>query len=102
MHIAQQGSGSLVVLCHGFPESWYSWRHQLTALSEAGYHVLAPDQRGCGQTDRLELIEAYNILELTADIVGLVDTLNQEQAVIAGMTGGCCYPVLRPVKTRHF
>lgn len=58
MHIAQQGSGPLVVLCHGFPESWYSWRHQLAALSEAGYHVVAPDQRGYGQTDRPEPIEA--------------------------------------------
>jgi pimeloyl-ACP methyl ester carboxylesterase len=65
MHIAQQGSGPLVILCHGFLESWYSWRHQLTALSEAGYHVLAPDQRGYGQADRPEPIEAYNILELT-------------------------------------
>ena len=88
MHVAQQGSGPLVVLCHGFPESWYSWRHQLTALSEAGYHVVAPDQRGYGQTDRPEPIEAYNILELTADIVGLVDALNQEQAVIAGHDWG--------------
>jgi pimeloyl-ACP methyl ester carboxylesterase len=88
MHIAQQGSGPLVVLCHGFPESWYSWRHQLTALSEAGYHVVAPDQRGYGQTDRPEPIEAYNILELTADIVGLVDALNQEQAVIVGHDWG--------------
>ena len=65
MHIAQQGSGPLVILCHGFLESWYSWRHQLTALSEAGYHVLAPDQRGYGQADRPEPIKAYNILELT-------------------------------------
>jgi pimeloyl-ACP methyl ester carboxylesterase len=88
MHIAQQGEGPLVVLCHGFPESWYSWRHQLPALSKAGYHLVAPDQRGYGQTDRPEAIEAYNILELTADIVGLVDALNQEQAVIVGHDWG--------------
>ncbi len=88
IHIAEQGSGPLVVLCHGFPESWYSWRHQLAALSEAGYHVVAPDQRGYGQTDRPEPIEAYNILELTADIVGLVDALNQEHAVIVGHDWG--------------
>lgn len=88
MHIAQQGEGPLIVLCHGFPESWYSWRHQLPALSEAGYHVVAPDQRGYGQTDRPEAIEAYNILELTADIVGLVDALNREQAVIVGHDWG--------------
>jgi pimeloyl-ACP methyl ester carboxylesterase len=50
MHIAELGEGPLVVLCHGFPELWYSWRHQITALADAGYHVVAPDQRGYGQT----------------------------------------------------
>ena len=49
MHIAEQGEGPLVVLCDGFPECWYAWRHQLPALAEAGYHVVAPDQRGYGQ-----------------------------------------------------
>ena len=52
MHIAEQGSGPLVVLCHGFPESWYSWRHQLPAIAEAGFRAVAPDMRGYGQTDR--------------------------------------------------
>ena len=52
MHIAEMGSGPLVLLCHGFPESWYSWRHQLRALAEAGYHAVAPDMRGYGRTDR--------------------------------------------------
>ena len=47
MHIAEQGKGPLVVLCHGFPESWYSWRHQFEALAEAGFHGVAPDRRGC-------------------------------------------------------
>jgi pimeloyl-ACP methyl ester carboxylesterase len=51
MHIAEQGTGPLVVLCHGFPESWYSWRHQLPALADAGFHAVAPDMRGYGQTD---------------------------------------------------
>jgi pimeloyl-ACP methyl ester carboxylesterase len=88
MHIAEQGEGPLVVLCHGFPESWYSWRHQLPALAEAGYHAVAPDQRGYGQTDRPEAIEAYNILQLTGDVVGLVHALNEEQAVIVGHDWG--------------
>jgi epoxide hydrolase A/B len=57
MHVAEAGSGPLVVLLHGFPESWYSWRHQLTALADAGFHAVAPDQRGYGQTDRPEAIE---------------------------------------------
>ena len=50
MHIAEAGDGPLVLLLHGFPESWYSWRHQLTALAEAGFHAVAPDQRGYAQT----------------------------------------------------
>jgi len=73
MHLAEQGDGPLVVLCHGFPELWYSWRHQLTALAEAGYHAVAPDQRGYGQTDRPEAIEDYHVFELIGDAVGLVD-----------------------------
>lgn len=84
MHIAEQGAGPLVVLCHGFPECWYSWRHQLSALAEAGYHAVAPDQRGYGQTDRPEPIAAYNIFQLTGDIVGLVHALGEEQAVVVG------------------
>jgi pimeloyl-ACP methyl ester carboxylesterase len=88
MHIAEQGEGPLVILCHGFPECWYSWRHQLPALAAAGYHAVAPDQRGYGQTDRPEPIEAYHILHLTADIVGLVHALGQERAVVVGHDWG--------------
>ena len=88
MHIAEQGEGALVVLCHGFPECWYSWRHQLPALAAAGYHVVAPDQRGYGQTDRPEPIEAYHILQLTGDMVGLVHALDAEQAIIVGHDWG--------------
>ena len=88
MHIAEQGEGPLVVLCHGFPECWYSWRHQLPALAEAGYHAVAPDQRGYGQTDRPAPIDAYNIFQLTGDIVGLVHALREDQAVIVGHDWG--------------
>jgi pimeloyl-ACP methyl ester carboxylesterase len=88
MHIAEQGAGPLVILCHGFPECWYSWRHQLPALAAVGYHVVALDQRGYGQTDRPEPIEAYDILHLTADIVGLVHALGQERAIIVGHDWG--------------
>jgi pimeloyl-ACP methyl ester carboxylesterase len=88
MHIAEQGEGPLVVLCHGFPECWYSWRHQLPALAEAGYHVVAPDQRGYGQTSRPEPIEAYHIFQLTGDIVGLVHALGEERAIIVGHDWG--------------
>ena len=88
MHIAEAGEGPLVVLCHGFPESWYSWRHQLVALAEAGFHAVAPDQRGYGQTDKPEAIEAYTQLHLVGDIVGLVEALGEEAAVVAGHDWG--------------
>jgi pimeloyl-ACP methyl ester carboxylesterase len=88
MHIAEDGEGPLVVLYHGFPELWYSWRHQLKALAEAGYHAVAPDQRGYGQTDWPEAIEDYNILQLSGDIIGLVDALGETDAVIVGHDWG--------------
>lgn len=84
MHYAEQGVGPLVVLCHGWPESWYSWRHQLAALAQAGFRAVAPDQRGFGQTDRPDAVEAYGILDLVGDIVGLVNALGEEHAVIIG------------------
>src|SRR5881394_3879883 len=88
MHIAEAGDGPLVVMCHGFPESWYSWRHQLVALAEAGYHAVAPDMRGYGQTDKPEVIEQYTLLHLVGDMVGLLDALGARTAVIAGHDWG--------------
>ena len=88
MHVAEQGVGPLVVLCHGFPESWYSWRHQLAALAAAGYHAVAPDMRGYGRTDRPEEIDRYTQLHHVGDMVGLLDALGEETAVIAGHDWG--------------
>jgi pimeloyl-ACP methyl ester carboxylesterase len=88
MHIAEQGSGPLVLLCHGFPESWYSWRHQLKALSDAGFHVVAPDMRGYGQTDRPDAIDQYTLLHLVGDMVGVLDVMGEQSAVIAGHDWG--------------
>ena len=88
MHVAEQGEGPLVVLCHGFPESWYSWRHQLGVLADAGFHVVAPDMRGYGQTDRPDEIEKYTLLHLVGDMVGLLDALGAESAVICGHDWG--------------
>ena len=88
MHIAEQGEGPLVVLLHGFPESWYSWRHQLPALAEAGYHAVAPDVRGYGRTDAPEAIESYNMRNMTADVVGLLDALGEQTAVVVGHDWG--------------
>ena len=88
LHIAEQGSGPLVILCHGFPECWYSWRHQLPALAEAGFHAVAPDMRGYGQSDRPHEIDQYTLLHLVGDMVGLLDALGAESAVIAGHDWG--------------
>ncbi|MBI2216484.1 MAG: alpha/beta hydrolase [Candidatus Rokubacteria bacterium] len=88
MHIAEAGEGPLVVLCHGFPESWYSWRHQLVALADAGFHAVAPDQRGYGQTDRPEALDRYTLLHLVGDMVALIDVLGASTAVIAGHDWG--------------
>ena len=88
MHLAEAGSGPLVVLCHGFPESWYSWRHQLRALAEAGFRAVAPDMRGYGKTDRPAAIDQYTLLHLVGDMVGVLDALGEQQAVIVGHDWG--------------
>ena len=88
MHVAEAGDGPLVIMCHGFPESWYSWRHQLVALAEAGYHAVAPDMRGYGQTDQPHAIDQYTLLHLVGDVVGLLDALGAPTAVVAGHDWG--------------
>jgi pimeloyl-ACP methyl ester carboxylesterase len=88
IHVAEAGEGPLVLLCHGFPESWYSWRWQLKALAEAGFRAVAPDMRGYGQTDRPEAIEAYTLLHLVGDMVALVPALGAERAAIVGHDWG--------------
>jgi pimeloyl-ACP methyl ester carboxylesterase len=88
IHCAEAGDGPLVLLCHGFPESWYSWRHQLHALAEAGYHTVAPDMRGYGETERPEEIEKYTLFHLVGDMTGLLSALGAESAVIVGHDWG--------------
>lgn len=88
MHIAEQGEGPLVLLCHGFPESWYSWRHQMQALADAGFKAVAPDMRGYGQTEAPAEIEKYTLFHLVGDMVGLLDALQTDTAVIAGHDWG--------------
>jgi pimeloyl-ACP methyl ester carboxylesterase len=77
-----------VVLCHGWPEMAFSWRHQIKALSEAGIRVIAPDQRGYGATDRPEPVEAYDMEHLTGDLVGLLDHLRIDKAIFVGHDWG--------------
>ncbi|MEX2245138.1 MAG: alpha/beta hydrolase [Dehalococcoidia bacterium] len=88
IHVAEQGEGPLVIMVHGFPESWYSWRHQLPALAEAGFHAVALDMRGYGRTDAPPAIEDYDIKHLTADVVGVIDALGEQTAVIVGHDWG--------------
>jgi pimeloyl-ACP methyl ester carboxylesterase len=104
MHIAEQGTGPLVLLLHGFPELWYSWRHQLAALADAGYHAVAPDLRGYGQTDQPAASECYTQLHLVGDVIGLIDALSEETAVVAGHDWGALLTwntaLLRPGRVR--
>jgi pimeloyl-ACP methyl ester carboxylesterase len=90
----------VVVLAHGFPELAYSWRHQIQPLAEAGYRVLAPDQRGYGGSSKPDAVDAYNVVELSADIVGLLDDVGAERAVIVGHDFGSVVawtaPLLHP------
>jgi pimeloyl-ACP methyl ester carboxylesterase len=88
MHYVEQGQGFPVVLCHGFPELWYSWRHQIPTLAAAGLRAIAPDLRGYGETDKPPELEAYDIHHLAADIVGLLDSLGLEKAVVVGHDWG--------------
>ena len=86
LHIAEAGTGPLVLLLHGFPEFWWSWRHQLVALAEAGYHAVAPDLRGYGASDKPP--RGYDAPTLASDIAGIVRALGQRDAVVVGHDWG--------------
>lgn len=88
MHYVEQGQGFPVLLLHGFPELWYSWRYQIPALASAGFRAIAPDLRGYGETDKPEGVESYDIHHLVGDLVGLLDGLGLERAVIVGHNWG--------------
>lgn len=88
MHIAEQGVGPLVLLLHGFPETWYSWRHQFQPLADAGYHVVAPDQRGYADTTCPDDVDQYTIMHTTGDVIGLVHALGETEAVLVGHDWG--------------
>lgn len=88
MHVAEQGEGPVVLLCHGFPETWYSWRHQLPVLAENGFRAVAPDLRGYGATGGPASADTYSLIHLVGDMVALLDALQAETAVIAGNDWG--------------
>ena len=88
MWVTEQGRGPLVLLCHGWPETAYSWRHQIPALAAAGYRVVAPDMRGFGRTTAPEAVAAYTIFHLVGDMVALVAALGETRAAIVGHDWG--------------
>ncbi|GAA2223482.1 hypothetical protein GCM10010360_49870 [Streptomyces nogalater] len=88
IHLVEQGSGPLVLLLHGFPESWYAWRYQLAALASAGYRAVAIDVRGYGRSSKPEAVEEYRMLDLIADNVAVVEGLGERSAVVVGHDWG--------------
>src|SRR5881227_938301 len=88
LHFVEAGAGPPVILLHGFPEFWYSWRHQLPALAAAGYRALAPDLRGYNTSGRPVGVEAYRLRHLTADVLGLIRHAGTDRAVLVGHDWG--------------
>jgi pimeloyl-ACP methyl ester carboxylesterase len=86
LHVVERGSGPLVVLLHGFPEFWWSWRHQLVALAEAGYRAVAVDLRGYGDSDKPP--RGYDLWTLSGDVAGLIRALGERDAVVVGHDWG--------------
>jgi pimeloyl-ACP methyl ester carboxylesterase len=88
LHVVEKGDGNPVVLLHGFPELAYSWRHQIDALADAGYRVLAPDMRGYGRSEAPDDVEAYDILELCGDVARILDDAGAARAAVVGHDWG--------------
>ena len=88
LRVFLKGQGPLVVFVHGWPELWYSWRHQIEPIAALGYRVAVPDMRGYGGSDKPHEVTAYRMRELTADIAGLIEALGEQQAVVIGHDWG--------------
>jgi pimeloyl-ACP methyl ester carboxylesterase len=88
MHVAEAGDGVPVIMCHGFPHLWYSWRHQLPAVAAAGWQAVAPDLRGYGHTDAPASAQDYGSPQVCGDVIGLIDAYGAEQAVLVGLDFG--------------
>jgi pimeloyl-ACP methyl ester carboxylesterase len=88
IHLVEEGEGPLVLMIHGFPESWYSWRHQLPVIAEAGYRAAAIDVRGYGRSSAPLEVEAYGMLQHVEDNLGVVEALGEQSAVIVGHDWG--------------
>lgn len=88
MHYVEQGQGLPVILCHGFPHTWYSWRHQIPAIANAGFRVIAPDLRGMGGTEGPAQPEEYGLPQINADLIGLLAHLDESKAIFVGLDFG--------------
>nr|DAD33258.1 TPA_asm: hypothetical protein HUJ06_012109 [Nelumbo nucifera] len=88
MHIAEKGEGPVVLFIHGFPELWYSWRHQIVALAARGYRAVAPDLRGYGDTDAPPSITSYSVFHIVGDLIALLNILGQDQVFVVGHDWG--------------
>ena len=88
LRLAMMGDGPLVIFCHGWPESWYSYRHQLPAVAAAGFKAVAYDVRGYGESDKPHEIEAYSMKNMTDDVIGIVDALGYDTAITIGHDWG--------------
>ncbi|XP_020682828.1 uncharacterized protein LOC110099869 isoform X2 [Dendrobium catenatum] len=104
MHLAEKGEGPVVLFLHGFPELWYSWRHQILSLAARGYRAVAPDLRGYGDTEAPTDVSAYSIFHLVGDLVSLIDSLGQEQVFVVGHDWGAIVAwnlcIFRPDKVK--
>jgi len=106
MHIAEKGEGPVVLFLHGFPELWYSWRHQILALSSQGYHAVAPDLRGYGDTEAPASISSYTCFHIVGDLVALIDLLGVDQVFLVahdwGAIIGWYLCMFRPEKVKAY
>ncbi|KAK9130989.1 hypothetical protein Sjap_011476 [Stephania japonica] len=104
MHIAEKGQGPVVLFLHGFPELWYSWRHQIVSLAASGYHAVAPDLRGYGDTDAPPSISSYTCFHIVGDLIALIDTLGVQEVFLVGHDWGAMVAwflaMFRPDKVR--
>jgi pimeloyl-ACP methyl ester carboxylesterase len=88
LRAAVEGDGPLVILVHGWPELWYSWRHQIKPIARAGYRVVVPDVRGYGGSDKPHAVEAYDMATLMDDLIGIIDAFGEASAILVGHDWG--------------
>ncbi|KAK1440440.1 hypothetical protein QVD17_06267 [Tagetes erecta] len=106
MHIAEKGQGPIILFLHGFPELWYTWRHQIHAFAAFGYHCVAPDLRGYGDTDAPKAVTSYTCFHVVGDLVALIDSLDVESVYLVahdwGAMIGWYLCMFRPEKVKAY